>query len=141
MEDDLVPNPFRVRYHPQPQTRNVPLAIDLVLVGDKPADCSAIINGRLYSPGDTLEGMSIAVIGAETVELRQRNLIVGEYSEAPTREEIVRFLGALPGYRVKLAGYTLDPDEEKETLRKLLSRMQVGGSALEDAAVANSSGC
>jgi hypothetical protein len=48
----------------------------LVLVGDKPADCSAIINGRLYSPGDTLEGMSIAVIGAETVELRQRNLIV-----------------------------------------------------------------
>lgn len=66
---------------------------------------------------------------------------LGEYSEAPTREEIVRFLGALPGYRVKLAGYTLDPDEEKETLRKLLSRMQVGGSALEDAAVANSSGC
>ena len=76
MEDDRVPNPFRVRYHPQPQTRDVPLAIGLVLVGDKPADCSAIINGRLYSPGDTLEGMSIAVIGADTVELRQRNLIV-----------------------------------------------------------------
>ena len=76
MEDDRVPNPFRVRFHPHPQTRDVPLAIGLVLVGDKPADSSAIINGRLYSPGDLLEGLSIAAIGADILELRQGNLTV-----------------------------------------------------------------
>ena len=76
MEDDRIPNPFRVRYHPKPQTRDISLAIDLVLVGDKPADSSAMINDRLYSPGDTLEGMSIVAIGAETIELRQGKLLV-----------------------------------------------------------------
>jgi len=76
VDRDAIPNPFRVRYRPRLQVREVPVTIGLVLVGSNPAGGTAVINGRLYSPGDLLEGMTIAAITADTIELTQGNLLL-----------------------------------------------------------------
>jgi uncharacterized protein (TIGR00661 family) len=47
----------------------------------------------------------------------------GECSEAITRAELERFLGNLPAYRARLAGYNIDPAEQEETLLELLRRV------------------
>jgi len=73
---DALPNPFRNRYHPAPQIRELPLAITAVLIGRKPAEPSAIVNGQLYSTGDKLEGLMITAITAEALELRQDDILV-----------------------------------------------------------------
>ena len=67
---EAMTNPFRVRYHPKSRVREVPLTITAVLIAPAAADASAIINGALYSPGETWEGLSVAAITADTVELR-----------------------------------------------------------------------
>jgi hypothetical protein len=73
---DAIPNPFRNRYHPAPQIREVPLAITAVLIGRPPAMASAIVNGQLYSAGDKLEGLTVAAITAEGLDLRQDAILV-----------------------------------------------------------------
>ena len=66
---DAIPNPFRIRYRPPAAVREVPLVISTVLITGRPEDASAIINGRLYSPGDRLEGLRLSRIEAERLEL------------------------------------------------------------------------
>ncbi len=75
-EPDKIPNPFRVRYHPAPPLREVRLTIDSVLIGSRSEQTAAIINGRLYSPGETLEGLPIAAISADAVDLRENRLLL-----------------------------------------------------------------
>ena len=69
-EADRLPNPFRRRWRPASAARDVPVAIGAVLTGDDPGDASVVINGRVCSRGDTLEGLAIAAITAEAIELR-----------------------------------------------------------------------
>ena len=73
---DAVPNPFRVRYHPAAQICEVPVEISAVLIGTDPTEASAIINGKLYSPGDRLEGLRITSIAADILELRQGDILL-----------------------------------------------------------------
>jgi hypothetical protein len=73
---DAIPNPFRNRYHPARQILELPLAITVVLVGPPPAVPSARVNGELYSLGDKFEGLTIAAITADTLELRQGDIRV-----------------------------------------------------------------
>jgi hypothetical protein len=73
---DAIPNPFRVRYRPPPPVREVTLVISAVLIPGRPEDASAIINGRLYSPGDCFEGLKLARIGADSLELRGGDMIL-----------------------------------------------------------------
>jgi hypothetical protein len=73
---DAIPNPFRNRYHPALQIQELPVAITVVLVGPPPAVPSARINGELYSLGDRFEGLTIAAITAEALELRQGDIRV-----------------------------------------------------------------
>jgi hypothetical protein len=73
---DAIPNPFRVRYRPAPAVREVTLVISAVLIPGRPEDASAVINGRLYSPGDSLEGLKLTRIGADSLELRGDDLVL-----------------------------------------------------------------
>jgi hypothetical protein len=73
---DAIPNPFRVRYRPAPPVREVALVISAVLIPGRPEDASAVINGRLYSPGDRLEGLKLTSIGADSLELRGDDVVV-----------------------------------------------------------------
>jgi len=70
-DTDGVPNPFRVHHRPPTQFRELPLAIDSVLIGDRSADASAVINGELYTAGDRLEDLAIISIAADTIELQR----------------------------------------------------------------------
>ncbi len=65
---DAIPNPFRLRYHPAGATREFHLAIDSVLIGDRPQDAAAIINCRICAPGDTLGGLKITRIAADGLD-------------------------------------------------------------------------
>jgi hypothetical protein len=75
-ESDPLPNPFRVRYRPRMQVRQISLEIGLVLVGNRPEDASVVINGKLYSQGDLFEGLPIASIAPDTIELRQDKVLL-----------------------------------------------------------------
>ena len=66
---DALPNPFRLRYRPAAPVREVTLAIRAVVLPAPPGRPAALVNGRLYSPGDTLEGLSLANIQADHLEL------------------------------------------------------------------------
>jgi hypothetical protein len=68
-EDDPIPNPFRLRYHPAAEVREVRLEIGSVLVGGRAGDASAIVNGQVVSPGDSLEGLKVASIDGDALEL------------------------------------------------------------------------
>jgi uncharacterized protein (TIGR00661 family) len=48
---------------------------------------------------------------------------LGEFSENPSRADLEGFLGRLPVYRERLAGFDLDPAEQENTLRAILERM------------------
>lgn len=74
-EADAIPNPFRVRYQPKIQVREVTLNIGLVHVGRESRDSSVIINGELYGPGDALETLTVAAISNDFIELRGAQLI------------------------------------------------------------------
>ncbi len=88
---DAIPNPFRIRHQPQKQAREVPLAIGSVLVADRPENSSAIINGRLCSPGDMIEGMKLVKIGGDVLELGGDNLILRiPVQDAPPRLRLDR---------------------------------------------------
>ena len=73
---DAIPNPFRNRYHSALQIQELPVTITVVLVGPPPAVPSARINGELYCLGDKFEGLTIAAITADALELRQGDLRV-----------------------------------------------------------------
>jgi hypothetical protein len=73
---DRVANPFRVRYRPRLQPRDVPIVIGLVLLGAAPHNASAVINDQPYQIGDLFEGLIVSSISAESVELRDSRSIV-----------------------------------------------------------------
>jgi hypothetical protein len=73
---DAIPNPFRVRDRPAPLIREVPLVISAVLIPGRPEDASAIVNGRLCSPGETIEGLKLSRIGAESLELQGEGVVL-----------------------------------------------------------------
>lgn len=64
------PNPFRVRYQPKLQTREITLNVGLVHVGQDPRQSSVVINGELYGIGDAIETLTVATISPEWIELR-----------------------------------------------------------------------
>ncbi|HEX3729023.1 MAG TPA: hypothetical protein VHV47_04420 [Opitutaceae bacterium] len=66
---DAIPNPFRLRNLPKPKVREVTLAVSSVLVGSRPDESSALINGRAYACGDRIEGWKIESISADTIGL------------------------------------------------------------------------
>jgi hypothetical protein len=83
---EAVPNPFRLRYRPAGAVREVPFAVASVLVGARPRDAAAIINGAVCSPGDTVEGMTIAGISADGLDLERGGLrILLPLSDRPLR--------------------------------------------------------
>lgn len=69
-DSDSIPNPFRVRTRPPLPVVEVRLSIESIVIGGRPDRNAAVINGALYSPGETLDGMRVAAISAEAVELR-----------------------------------------------------------------------
>ena len=73
---DAIPNPFRIRYRPVPPIREVPLVITAVLIPARPEDASVVINGQLYSAGDTIEGLKLSAITADGLELRGDDLVL-----------------------------------------------------------------
>jgi hypothetical protein len=73
---DAIPNPFRIRYRPVPPIREVPLVITAVLIPARIEDASVVINGHLYSPGDTIEGLKLSAITADSLELRGDELVL-----------------------------------------------------------------
>jgi hypothetical protein len=75
-DSDSIPNPFRVRYRPPLPLREVPITIDSILIGTRPDQDAAVINGRLYSPGETLDGMRVSAISTEAVDLRHNQLLL-----------------------------------------------------------------
>ncbi len=73
---ESISNPFRVRYHPQLQVREAPLAIESVLIGGRGENSSVVINGEIYSLGDRWEDMDVAAITASSVELRRGAILL-----------------------------------------------------------------
>jgi hypothetical protein len=74
-DSDGIPNPFRVRARPPLPIVEVRLSIESIVIGGRPDRNAAVINGALYSPGETLDGMRVAAISAEAVELRHNQLL------------------------------------------------------------------
>jgi hypothetical protein len=68
-QQDALPNPFRLRQLPKARVREVTLAVSSVLVGARPEESSALINGRAYACGDRVEGWRIESISAEAIGL------------------------------------------------------------------------
>lgn len=83
---ESIPNPFRMKIHPSFATRDMPLVVSAVLLGEQSAAASVVINGNVYSPGETLEKFTIAAIGADTVDLRLDQLI----ARVPVQNQQVR---------------------------------------------------
>ncbi len=73
-ETATAPNPFRVRYQPKIQTRELALNVGLVQVGQAPHQSSVVINGELYGIGDAIETLTVATISPEWIELRTAQL-------------------------------------------------------------------
>jgi uncharacterized protein (TIGR00661 family) len=48
---------------------------------------------------------------------------LGDYAEAPTREQLAAFLADLPRYRARLRGQALDPREQEATLVEVLAEL------------------
>ncbi len=84
---DAIPNPFRDRSHPPPPIGEVILAIHSVLIPGRPEDASVVLNGRLYSAGDKVEGLELARIGAETLEFRDDGIV----ARVPIGDQPVKF--------------------------------------------------
>lgn len=70
--DDGLPNPFRVRYHPPVPAREFPLEVASVLLGDPGSEASAIVNGDVVSPGDSVDGLRLEAISAAGLEFEDR---------------------------------------------------------------------
>lgn len=69
-ETATAPNPFRVRYQPKLQTREIALNLGLVHAGQDPRQSSVVINGELYGIGDAIETLTVAAISPYWIELR-----------------------------------------------------------------------
>ena len=69
-DGDRLPNPFRTRWRPASALKEIPVTVDAVLIGENPGGASAVVNGQVCSPGDSLDGLSIVSITAEAIELR-----------------------------------------------------------------------
>ena len=74
-ESTTAPNPFRVRYQPKLQTREIALNVGLVHVGQNPSHSSVTINGEFYGIGDAIETFTISAISPEWIELRTPQLV------------------------------------------------------------------
>jgi hypothetical protein len=75
-DNEGIPNPFRMRDRPAPSTREERLTVESILVAGRPDRCAAVINGRICSPGENLDGLRVAAISAETIELRHNRLLL-----------------------------------------------------------------
>jgi hypothetical protein len=73
---DAIPNPFRVRSRPPPPVREVTLAINSVLIPARLEDACVVLNGRLYSAGDKVEGLELARISAESLDFRDDGVVL-----------------------------------------------------------------
>jgi hypothetical protein len=73
---DELPNPFRDRYRPAAPVREVTLTIRAVAVPARPEAAAVLINGRLYSPGDTWEGLSLTRIDPDMLELSAEGFLL-----------------------------------------------------------------
>jgi len=83
-EAAALPNPFRRRYRASPKTRDIAVRIEAVVSGGGPEPAAAVINGNPYAPNEEFEGMAIASIGPDVVELRRgRTLARLPVQEAP----------------------------------------------------------
>ena len=71
---DRIPNPFRTKHPPPRPFREVTLTVTAVLVGDKAGNATAMVNGRVYAAGDAIEGLTVAAITADAIELRTDRL-------------------------------------------------------------------
>jgi hypothetical protein len=82
---DPRPNPFRVRIHPPPAVREVPLSVQATLRTGGAGGASAVINGETCSAGDRVGELVVEAIGADSVTLRRGPILI----EVPVREEPV----------------------------------------------------
>jgi len=86
-----LPNPFVVRYRPPTTAREVTLTIGGVLISAGARDACAIVNGDIYSPGDSLDGFTVASIAADAIELRADGVQLHiPVSDAPVRLRLPR---------------------------------------------------
>jgi len=84
-DDDPIPNPFRA----QPaaaQIREIRLQVSAVFAAPDPGQGCGVVNGRLVSVGDQVEGLVVAGVTAEAVELRAGDRAV----ELPLQDQPVR---------------------------------------------------
>jgi hypothetical protein len=80
---DDTPNPFRLRSSPPAPAREARLSVRSILVGGGvPA---ALLNGEVLGIGETWDGMVVAAITEDTVELRQGPFLL----RIPVQEEPV----------------------------------------------------
>ena len=66
---DPVPNPFRARTAATPP-REIRLQVSAVFAAPDPGQGCGVINGQLVSVGDQVEGLLVAGVTAEAIELR-----------------------------------------------------------------------
>jgi len=83
---DAIPNPFRDRLRPPPTFGEVSLVVHSVLIPGRPEDACVVLNGRLYSAGDKVEGLELARISAESLEFR----VDGAVLRVPVGDKPVR---------------------------------------------------
>jgi len=84
--DEELPNPFRVRWHPPMATREAPFRVDSVLLRPRPESACACINGHIFSPGESVEGLIIRAISDEAILLQRGRLTV----RCPIGEQQIR---------------------------------------------------
>lgn len=86
-----LPNPFVVRYRPPTTVREVTLTIGGVLISAGAGDACVIVNGDIYSPGDSLDGLTVASIAPDAIELRTDGVRMQiPVADAPVRLRLPR---------------------------------------------------
>jgi hypothetical protein len=73
---EALPNPFRIRWHPPTTTREAILTVESVLVQNRADSACVCINGRIFSLGETIEGLTLIAISDDALELRRGRLTV-----------------------------------------------------------------
>ena len=81
-----LPNPFELRWHPPVSTRELLLRVESVLLREPSSNACVCINGRIYGPGESMEGFVVSGLGGDVVELRRDRILVRiPVSERPLR--------------------------------------------------------
>ena len=75
-DTDGIPNPFVLRSRPAAQTREERLTVESILVGARPDRNAAVVNGRVCSPGEILDGLLVAAISQDAIDLRHNRLLL-----------------------------------------------------------------